>query len=108
MFPAKPRRNFPPQVSPAAGIEPATTTTTHASVPPVVSALRDAGLIDPSPDGRAEALFGRTTTGGLDGVKRAGGLDDDDPETAGGVVRSVAAQKRFKKRPSAAVREAAG
>ena len=74
------------QVSPAAGIEPATTTTTHASVPPVVSALRDAGLIDPSPDGRAEALFGRTTTGGLDGVKRAGGLfDDDDPETAGGL-----------------------
>ena len=68
-------------VSPAAGIEPATT-----SVPDRVSALRASGLIDPSPDVRAEALFGRTT-GGVDSRgKSAGGLfDDDDPETTGGL-----------------------
>ena len=75
----------------------------------MVSALRDAGLIDPSPDGRAEALFGRTTTGGLDGVKRAGGLfDDDDPETAGGLFDPSPPKNGSKNAPSAAAAAAAG
>ena len=81
IIPREPSPELSAGVSPAAGIEPATT-----SVPDRVSALRASGLIDPSPDVRAEALFGRTT-GGVDSRgKSAGGLfDDDDPETTGGL-----------------------